>query len=139
MVELGRQDRLVRSADAAQPGVLAGRRQRGDRQETRYHVERDWWGVHFNSSRDDTLFASDGGDPSQVAYSRDGMWINLFRVQPDGTLAREKLVDMSRHNYVTGKGGVEPNVHITPDKKWVIFTGQFAAGERHVYAVATGR
>jgi oligogalacturonide lyase len=103
--------------------------------QTRYRVERDWWGIHFNSSRDDTLFASDGGDPSQVAYSTDGMWINLFRVQPDGTLAREKLADMSRHNYVTGKGGVEPNVHITPDKKWVVFTGQFEAGQRHVYAV----
>jgi oligogalacturonide lyase len=126
--------------------------------QTRYHVERGWWGVHFNSSRDDTLFASDGGDPSQVAYASDGMWINLFRVQPDGTLAREKLVDMSRHEYVTGLGGVEPNVHITPDKKWVVFTGQFAttpstgsgqgpstgsgparaqsgAGARHVYAV----
>ena len=103
--------------------------------ETRYHIERDWWGVHFNSSRDDTLFASDGGDPSQVAYSTDGMWINLFRVRPDGSLAREKLVNMSRHNYVTGRGGVEPNVHITPDGKWVVFTGQFAQGERHVYAV----
>jgi len=104
--------------------------------EIRYHVERDWWGVHFNSSRDDTLFASDGGDPSQVAYSTDGQWINLFRVQADGTLKREKLANMARHNYVTGKGGVEPNVHITPDKKWVIFTGQFAPGERHVYAVS---
>ncbi len=51
----------------------------------RYHVERDWWGVHFNSSRDDALFASDGGDASQVAYTTDGMWINLFRVQPNGT------------------------------------------------------
>ena len=101
----------------------------------RYHVERDWWSIHFNSSRDDTMFAGDGGDASQVAYATDGMWINLFRVQPDATLAREKLVDMSRHNYVTGRGGVEPNVHITPDKKWVIFTGQFAPGERHVYAV----
>ena len=104
--------------------------------EIRYHVERDWWGVHFNSSRDDTLFASDGGDPSQVAYSTDGQWINLFRVQADGTLKREKLANMARHNYVTGKGGVEPNVHITPDEKWVIFTGQFAPGERHVYAVS---
>ena len=103
--------------------------------ETRYHIDRDWWGVHFNSSRDDTLFASDGGDASQVAYSTDGMWINLFRVQSNGTLMREKLVDMSRHNYVTGRGGVEPNVHITPDKKWVVFTGQFAPGQRHVYAV----
>jgi len=36
---------------------------------------------------------------------------------------------------VTGRGGVEPNVHITPDKKWVVFTGQFAQGQRHVYAV----
>ena len=101
----------------------------------RYHVERDWWGVHFNSSRDDTLFASDGGDPSQVAYSTDGMWINLFRVQPNETVTREKLANMSRHNYVTGRGGVEPNVHITPDKKWVIFTGQFGPAPRHVYAV----
>ena len=66
--------------------------------------------------------------PSQVAYSTDGMWINLFRVQPGDRITREKLVDMSRHNYVTGRGGVEPNVHITPDKKWVVFTGQFAGG-----------
>lgn len=104
--------------------------------EVRYHLDRDWWGVHFNSSRDDTLFASDGGDPSQVAYSTNGQWINLLRVQPDGTLKRERLVSMAGHNYVTGKGGVEPNVHITPDKRWVIFTGQFGSGVRHVYAVS---
>jgi oligogalacturonide lyase len=105
--------------------------------ETRYHITRDTWGVHFNSSRDDSMFASDGGDPSQVAYSTNGMWMNLFRVQPDGTLAHERLVNMSKHNYVTGggRGGVEPNNSITPDRKWVIFTGQFAAGQRHVYAV----
>ena len=76
-----------------------------------------------------------GEELVRFAYSTDGMWINLFRVQSDGRLAREKLVDMSRHNYVTGKGGVEPNVHITPDKKWVVFTGQFEPGQRHVYAV----
>ena len=64
--------------------------------EVRYHVERDWWSVHFNSSRDDTIFAGDGGDASQVAYATDGMWINLFRVQPNDTITREKLVDMSQ-------------------------------------------
>ncbi len=105
----------------------------------RYHVDRDWWSIHFNSSRDDTIFAGDGGDASQVAYAKDGTWINLFRVQPNDTLAREQLVDMSKHNYVTGKGGVEPNVHVTPDKRWVIFTGQFAPGQRHVYAVEIPR
>jgi oligogalacturonide lyase len=91
--------------------------------------------VHFNSSRDDTIFVTDGGDPSQVAYATDGMWINLLRVQPDGTVTRERLVNMARHNYVTGRGGVEPNAHITPDKKWVIFSGQFGPNRRHVYAV----
>src|SRR5262245_48340644 len=106
---------------------------------TRYHLQRSWWGVHFNSSRDDTLFASDGGDPTQVAYATDGMWINLLRVQPDGTVSRERLVNMSRHNYVTGRGGVEPNVHITPDKTWVIFTGQFGPAARQVYAVAVDK
>ena len=105
----------------------------------RYHVDRDWWSVHFNSSRDDTIFAGDGGDPSQVAYATDGMWINLFRVQPNDTITREQLVDMRKHNYVTGRGGVEPNVHVTPDKRWVIFTGQFVTGQRHVYAVEIAR
>jgi oligogalacturonide lyase len=107
--------------------------------EVRYHVDRDAWGVHFNSSRDDTLFASDGGDPSQVAYATDGQWINLFRVRPDGSFAREKLASMAGHNYVTARGGVEPNVHITPDEKWVVFTGQFGTEPRHVYAVEIGR
>jgi hypothetical protein len=48
---------------------------------------------------------------------------------------------------VTARGGVEPDVHITTDKKWVVFTGQFGqlssmsslsllpGGQRHVYAV----
>ena len=74
--------------------------------------------MHFNSSRDDTLFASDGGDASQVAYATDGMWINLLRVQANETVAREPLVNMSRHNHVTG---------------------QFAPGQRHVYAVEIGK
>jgi hypothetical protein len=42
------------------------------------------------------------------------------------------------HNYVTARGGVEPNVHITPDERWVVFTGQFGAQPRHVYAVEIG-
>jgi oligogalacturonide lyase len=103
--------------------------------ETRYHIDRDSWGIHFNSSRDNTLFADDGGDSSQVAYSVDGMWINVFYVHPNGTVTRDKLVNMSAHNYVTGaRGGIEPNVSITPDKKWVIFTGNMFGGNQ-VFAV----
>jgi oligogalacturonide lyase len=111
--------------------VATGRR-------TRYRVDRDAWSVHYNVSRDNTLFVGDGGDETQVAFARDGRWINLFAVQPGGTVRREKLVDMARHNYVTGRGGVEPNGSITPDKRWVIFTGNFD-GATHVYAVEVAR
>ena len=104
----------------------------------RYRIERDAWSVHYNVSRDDSMFTGDGGDETQVAFSPNGRWINLFTVQRDGTLKREKLVNMAKHNYVTGRGGVEPNGSITPDKKWVIFTGNFH-GARHVYAVSTSK
>jgi oligogalacturonide lyase len=108
--------------------------------ERRYRVDRDAWSVHYNVSRDDSLFMGDGGDETQVAFAKDGRWINLFRVRRDGggTLGREKLVSMAAHNYVTGRGGVEPNGSITPDKKWVIFTGNFH-GARHVYAVEVAK
>ena len=106
--------------------------------ETRYAVERDAWSVHYNVSRDNTLFMGDGGDETQVAFSRNGRWINLFVVQPGQVLRREKLVNMAKHNYVTGRGGVEPNGSITPDKNWVIFTGNFH-GVRHVYAAEIAR
>ena len=106
--------------------------------ETRYRIARDAWSVHYNVSRDDTMFMGDGGDATQVAFAKDGMWINLFTVMPGDRLQRERLVNMSKHNYVTGRGGVEPNGSITPDKRWVVFTGDFH-GERHVYAVATAK
>jgi oligogalacturonide lyase len=105
---------------------------------TQYRVDRDAWSVHYNVSRDDSMFMGDGGDETQVAFAPNGRWINLFTVQRDGTLKREKLVNMAKHNYVTGRGGVEPNGSITPDKKWVIFTGNFD-GARHVYAVSTAK
>jgi oligogalacturonide lyase len=107
-------------------------------QRTQYRIDRDAWSVHYNVSRDDSMFTGDGGDETQVAFAPNGRWINLFTVQRDSTLKREKLVNMAKHNYVTGRGGVEPNGSITPDKKWVIFTGNFH-GARHVYAVSTKR
>jgi oligogalacturonide lyase len=106
--------------------------------EIRYHLERDWWSIHYNVSRDGKLFAGDGGDPGQVAFAKDGMWLNLFRPQPDGSLTRERLVNMRKHNYVTGDGGVEPNVTITPDAKWVIFKSNMF-GPLHVFAVGVAK
>ena len=101
-----------------------------------YPLERDWWSVHYNVSRDGELFAGDGGDRGQVAFAKDGMWINLFRPGKRGTLTRERLVNMSRQDY-HGEDG-EPNVSITPDNKWVVFRSNMH-GPVHVYAAEISR
>src|SRR5437773_5219688 len=49
--------------------------------------------IYFNDARG-TLMAV-----IRHKWSKDGMWINLFRVQPNATVTREKLVNASRHNY----------------------------------------
>jgi oligogalacturonide lyase len=104
----------------------------------KYHLEQNWWGIHFQVSNNGKMFASDGGDPGQVAFAPNGAWINLFRVQPDGTLSRERLVNMANQNYVTGNGGLEPNVQFTPDDKWVIFRANIL-GPTHAFAVEIAR
>jgi oligogalacturonide lyase len=96
--------------------------------ERKYSVTRDEWSIHFNSSPDQKLFCGDGGDPGQVAKANDGRWIYLF--EPDGDkLKSSKLVNMKNHNYK-----LEPNVHFSPDGKWVIFRANFE-GNTDVYAV----
>lgn len=133
---------------------------------TWYHLERREWSVHYNVSPDGKLFAGDGGYPGSVAARgpdgeiirppAQGQWIYLFRPAPVrgnsprepgrelvdiGSLASERLVDMSKHDYDKTRG-VEPNLTFTPDGKWIIFSGNFhsprdARGRAitHVYAV----
>src|SRR5687767_9338939 len=95
---------------------------------TQCQLARKDWNVHYNSNADETLFAGDGGDPGAVAKAPDGQWINLFR--PEGEkFVTEKLVNMKHHQY-----RLEPNVHFSPDGKWIIFRANFE-GDAHVYAV----
>lgn len=96
---------------------------------TWYHMNRNEWSIHFNVSRDGSLFCGDGGDPGQVAHATNGEWIYLFHpalmninglpeddlIRP-GVLHAERLVNMSKHHYQ-----LEPNVRFSPDQKWVIF------------------
>ncbi|HMQ62998.1 MAG TPA: oligogalacturonate lyase family protein [Flavilitoribacter sp.] len=98
-------------------------------EETRYRLDRNEWSIHFNISPDQTLFAGDGGDSTQVAHAPDGRWIYLFKPEND-QLASTKLVNMQYHGYRP----LEPNVHFSPDGKWVIFRASFD-GESQVYAV----
>ena len=114
---------------------------------TWYHLQRNEWSIHFNVTRDGTLFCGDGGDPGQVAKAPDGEWIYLFRpaahperghaqpkgfVQP-GVFHAEKLVNMSKHNY-----RLEPNVSFTPDQKWVVFRSNMF-GPTFVFAVEVAK
>ncbi|RPI28858.1 MAG: oligogalacturonate lyase, partial [Acidobacteria bacterium] len=113
---------------------------------TWYHLQRNEWSIHFNVTRDGTLFCGDGGDPGQVARAPDGQWIYLFRpelisnrgmednnfVQP-GVLRAERLVNMSKHQY-----RLEPNVSFTPDQKWVVFRSNMF-GPTYVFAVEVAK
>jgi oligogalacturonide lyase len=96
--------------------------------EIKYAMTRDEWSIHFNQSPDQRLFAGDGGDSGQVAKAKDGMWIYLFHPQGE-KLVSERLVSMKHHNY-----RLEPNVHFSPDGKWIIFRANFE-GSSQVYAV----
>lgn len=113
---------------------------------TWYHHERNEWSVHYNVNRAGNLFAGDGGDNEMVAHAPDGKYIYLFKPEaiPDvagisapgaenlispGRLVSEKLVDMGKHDY-----RLEPNIHFTPDDKWLIFRSNMH-GENHIYAV----
>ncbi len=96
--------------------------------EIKYELQRNDWSVHYNSNATETLFAGDGGDPGAVAKAPDGQWINLFTPNND-KFEVEKLVNMKHHQYK-----LEPNVHFSPDGKWIIFRANFE-GEANVYAV----
>jgi oligogalacturonide lyase len=97
-------------------------------QEKKYQLQRNEWSIHFTTSPDQKLFAGDGGNAGQVAKAPDGMWIYLFRPTGDH-FTSEKLVNMKNHNYK-----LEPNVHFSPDGKWIIFRANFE-GQEEVYAV----
>ncbi len=98
-----------------------------------YEMDRDEWSIHFNQSPDQTLFAGDGGDPTQVARAENGQWIYLFTARGD-RLESKKLVNMQHHGYRP----LEPNVHFSPDGKWVIFRSDLD-GEVNIYAVEVAR
>jgi len=96
--------------------------------EKKYQLQRNEWSVHYTSSPDGKLFAGDGGDPNAVAKAKDGKWIYLFTPKGDKFVS-EKLVNMINHKYK-----LEPNVHFSPDGKWIIFRANFE-GNENVYAV----
>lgn len=97
-------------------------------QEKKYELQRNEWSVHYTSAWNGKTFAGDGGHEGSVAKAPDGKWIYLFTPQGE-RFAAEQLVNMKHHNY-----RLEPNVHYSPDGKWIIFRANFE-GFEDVYAV----
>ncbi len=105
--------------------------------------------IHFNVTRDGTLFAGDGGDSGQVAHAENGRWLYLFHPGPiklfgereakpedliqTGVFTSEKLVNMSKQDY-----SLEPNVNFSPDGKWIVFRGNMF-GPSYVFAVEVAK
>lgn len=96
--------------------------------EKRYALKRDDWSIHYTIAPNLKTFAGDGGDDGQVAHAKNGRWINHFTPKGD-SLVSTKLVNMKNHNYK-----LEPNVHFSPDGKWIIFRANFE-GNSQIYAV----
>ncbi len=85
--------------------------------------------IHYNISRDGSMFCGDGGFHSMVEKDKGRpQWIWLFRRDGD-RLKPERLFNMQKQDY-----RLEPNVHFDPTGKWVIFTYN-GDGNRQVLAV----
>lgn len=97
--------------------------------ETDYELKRDEWSVHFVTSWDQTFMAGDGGAKNSVAHSPNGQWIYRFDYDGPGKLKTQKLVNLKNHDY-----NLEPNIHFSPDDKWIIFRANFE-GYENIYAV----
>ena len=111
-----------------------------------YNMTPDQWSIHFNGSRDRSVFAGDGGDSGQVTQATNGTWVELYHpealsrhegfnspdlIQP-GVLRSEHLVNMANHNYK-----LEPNERFSPDDREIIFTSNMF-GPSYVFAVEVG-
>lgn len=112
-----------------------------------YHLDREWFSVHYHSSPDNTYFIGDGSTEDMVGRAKDGKWLTLLKPQSisdvagistanagdlvsPGYCTSERLVDMSEHDYHK----FEPSGRFSPDGKWFFFQASFG-GKKHIYAV----
>lgn len=131
----------------------------GDR--TWFNLPLAEWSIHYNATRDNTLFCGDGSDnPPAWWASAVNKWIFLFRperindataderiygpgaraltppeknlVHP-GILHSERLVNLAKHDY-----RLEPNPIFSPDNKLIFFRSNIL-GPTYVFAVEVAK
>ncbi len=103
---------------------------------TEYKISKAEASIHYNISRDGKLFCGDGNVMTHGEIGVNGhrtlnrAWIELLRPNADGTMHTTRLASLAKHDY----SRMEPNPHITPDNKYVIFTSNML-GTEDVFAV----
>jgi len=83
---------------------------------TAYPLKPEEWCYHYNIEPRGAWLCGDGGP--------DGPWIYRFDPEPDGAARVTKLCSMAGHDYARW----EPNVHVTPDGQWGVFTTNMSGG-----------
>ena len=105
---------------------------------TAYHLQRNEWGIHFNVTRDQSLFCDDGGDPGQVARAKDGEWIELIASGDDYRRAgRAERADILAAGCVSLRAsGEHGSPLLSRGAECALFAGQEAGDfyEQHVWA-----
>ena len=133
----------------------------GTGERTWFNLPLSEWSIHYNATRDNTLFCGDGSDnPPAWWASAVNKWIFLFRperindataderiygpgaraltppekdlVHP-GVLHAERLVNLAKHDY-----RLEPNPIFSPDNKLIFFRSNML-GPTYVFAVEVAK
>jgi|GEM_PF-207027 len=115
-------------------------------EQRRYQMDRSQWSIHFNGDLKSGVFCGDGASWFGAASSPDGQWIELYHPLltgssdstvngqfRNGVIKSERLVNLSDQDYTD-----EPNVHLSPDHKYVIFTSNMF-GPNYVFAVEVAK
>lgn len=95
-----------------------------------YTVPRGFGGIHETFSPDGTFMVADGSAPKGINKGP-GKYLSKLTIPTDGstTLIGEHLATLQENDYT-----VEPNPHVSPDNRWVIFTATLH-GTAQAYAV----
>lgn len=98
---------------------------------TNFVIPEEFQGVHQTLSPDGTFMISDGKGPKGDTKPGPQKWISKLTLPTDGSyiMKGEHLLNMGASDYA-----VEPNPHISPDNRWVIFTA-ILHGTAQAYAL----
>lgn len=100
---------------------------------TQYEVPEGFKGIHQVFSPDGSFLVSDGGGEEKTGPNK---YLSKLTFPTDGSnvLKGEHLASLQANRYLIDGIKIEPNPHVSPDNRWVIFTATLH-GTPQAYAV----